>query len=159
MIEETGPRAILVGPGEGLDLSYLDNTQLMKVSGDDTGGAFSVAEFGMAPGYSTPRHLHRRFTECGYILEGSIELWLDGVITTAGPGSFLLVPPGAPHAFRCGDKQVRVLGISAPGGAEKYWLKLIELLRTRPDLSPDDIDRLLGQEDDIEVIGEWSDVP
>jgi quercetin dioxygenase-like cupin family protein len=159
MIDETGPRAILVGPGEGLDLSYLDNIQHMKVTGDDTGGAFSVAEFVMAPGYSTPRHLHRRFMECGYILSGTVHVWIDGSIRTAGSGSFLLVPPGVPHALRCGDEQVRLLGIAAPGGAEKYWLKLIELLRTRPELSLDDIDRLLGEEDDIEVIGEWSDVP
>jgi mannose-6-phosphate isomerase-like protein (cupin superfamily) len=38
----------------------------------------------------------------------------------AGPGAFVLVPPGVEHAFRNdGDSTVRMLNIHAPGGFDR----------------------------------------
>ena len=51
------------------------------------------------------------------MLEGELEIDVDGVTAMARPGSFVLAPSGLPHAFRVVSDTARVLSISsAPSG-------------------------------------------
>ena len=51
------------------------------------------------------------------MIDGELEIEVDGVTTVARPGSFVLAPSGLPHAFRVMSDTARVLSISsAPSG-------------------------------------------
>ena len=63
--------ARIVGPSEGRSL--IQGFAVHKLSGDDTGGAFSVVEHNLQPGtLAAPMHTHRDVDELSYVLEGEI---------------------------------------------------------------------------------------
>jgi quercetin dioxygenase-like cupin family protein len=76
-----------------------------------------VFVFDVAPGYVGPDpHLHRRHVDAFYVLDGALELELDGERIDAPAGTFTAATPGVVHTFRnTGDERVRVLNIHAPG--------------------------------------------
>lgn len=55
-------------------------------------------------------HYHKRSTELYYVLEGSGQLWLDGVAHEVKKGSLAHIPPGVLHGAR-GQMRVLVVGI------------------------------------------------
>jgi quercetin dioxygenase-like cupin family protein len=73
--------------------------------------------FDAAPGYVGPDpHLHRQHVDAFYVLDGALELELDGERVQAPAGTFAAAPPGVVHTFRnAGDERVRFVNIHAPG--------------------------------------------
>lgn len=69
------------------------------------------------PGYAGPDlHLHRRHVDAFYVLDGVLELELDGERVEAPAGTFAAAVPGVVHTFRnAGNAPVRFLNIHAPG--------------------------------------------
>jgi mannose-6-phosphate isomerase-like protein (cupin superfamily) len=55
-------------------------------------------------------HYHKRSTELYYVLEGTGEILLDGVVQPVAKGSLLHIPPGVVHGAR-GHMRVLVVGI------------------------------------------------
>jgi quercetin dioxygenase-like cupin family protein len=60
---------------------------------------------------ASPEHVHRDGVEALYVLEGELELTLDGERLRAAPGTWVSVPAGVEHAVRGG---ARYLDIHAP---------------------------------------------
>ncbi|MCD0442627.1 cupin domain-containing protein [Glycomyces sp. A-F 0318] len=90
----------------------------VKASTEDTEGRLSILEVTVA--LPIPRHIHHRADECVYVLAGELTVEIEGETRTAGPGDFVLLPRGVPHALRPGSAPPpRVLQISAPGGWER----------------------------------------
>lgn len=59
------------------------------------------------------------------MLEGTLTFTLEDRTIEAGPGSFVLVPPGTVHTFaNTGDKPARFLGLVSPAGFEQYFREL-----------------------------------
>lgn len=64
-----------------------------------------VSEHSMAwhatlpPGTFVPPHIHPTQDEFIYMLEGRLDLVLDGRETTAGPGDLVKMPMGIPHGI------------------------------------------------------------
>jgi quercetin dioxygenase-like cupin family protein len=69
------------------------------------------------PGYTGPdSHLHRQHIDAFYVLDGVLELELDGERVEAPAGTFVAAVPGVVHTFRnAGGAPVRFLNIHAPG--------------------------------------------
>ncbi|MBS7542569.1 cupin domain-containing protein [Ancylobacter oerskovii] len=81
-----------------------------------TGGAYCLAEALVAPGAGAPPNRHPGDDEAFYVLDGRFEFMIDGAMVPAGVGSFVKVPPGAPHAFRnVGTEPARLLVLNTPG--------------------------------------------
>ena len=55
-------------------------------------------------------HFHKRSTELYYVLEGSGDVLLDGVVQPVAKGSLVHIPPGVVHGAR-GQMRVLVIGI------------------------------------------------
>ena len=56
-----------------------------------------------------------------YLLYGTAEFRCDGRALHAGPGDFVLLPAGLPHAFLIGaDEPLRALQITTPAGFEDF---------------------------------------
>ena len=62
-------------------------------------------------------HVHAAEDDSFFVLEGELVLTVAGDEVVARPGTFLLVPPGAPHAFaNRGEAVARMINVRAPAG-------------------------------------------
>ena len=61
-------------------------------------------------GTGVPEHIHPEQDEFIYMLEGKLDLTLDGVVATANAGDLVRMPRGIPHAiFSNGDRAAKCL--------------------------------------------------
>ena len=122
--------AIIIQAGEGKALSLRGTEVAYKAEGDRPGGGPTFLEFTAAPGFSTGDHVHSRIEEIFYVVEGQFQIRAGDRMLRAGPGDFVLVPPGVPHGFGNpdGGPAKMVLLISPAGVHERYFEELAELL-------------------------------
>ncbi|HIY66707.1 MAG TPA: cupin domain-containing protein, partial [Candidatus Agrococcus pullicola] len=85
-------------------------------SADETGGTYDVTDSVQTPGARTPLHLHTRYEERLYILEGEATVWLGDETLTLGVGDFVKIPMHVPHAVQSGPEGSRALNITSPAG-------------------------------------------
>ncbi len=72
-----------------------------------TASNLSIGE--AAPGAGAPVHTHRT-DELIVLLEGELEVTLDGEVMTVGPNHTLVIPPNVPHGFTVvGESGARML--------------------------------------------------
>jgi mannose-6-phosphate isomerase-like protein (cupin superfamily) len=144
------PGAGMLPPGGGRVIAGGGLHATMKVAGGPVAIA-SIFELRLAPRYDVGAHVHTRGEEFFYVVSGTLDLlafepvertpedWHDWVASDGrrflrgGPGSFLFVPAGTPHAFaNPGDEAATVLFQSAPAGHELYFEELAQVLRQNP---------------------------
>lgn len=107
----------LLGPGEGTRMTALGSTYTTKA----VGGSYWLVEEEFW-GETTPLHTHTSAEEAFYVLSGRAAVWLDGHESEAGPGSFLFVPRGRPHALRrLTDESVQLLTLVSPPGMQRFF--------------------------------------
>ena len=105
-------RAVVVPPGEG---TRYGNVEFLARTADTPRFTFGIID--IAPGRHLETHVHAGEDDAFYILEGEMIFELGDEEVTAPPGTFVLVPPGAPHGFRNeGSTPVRMFNIHAPAG-------------------------------------------
>ena len=84
-------------------------------SHDETGGDFVEMELTLPPGaFSPPPHRHPTQAEEYDVLEGELEVMIDGDWTTLRPGESASVPAGSRHTFKT-PKGARVRNFHRPG--------------------------------------------
>lgn len=109
------------------------------------------------PGYRTPMHVHHETDESFYVLTGSLTLHVGGETRVLGPGDYVFIPRGTPHAQgNTGEAPSRLLVTLAPGDFTGFFHAREELVKTSPPGHPDYVPRMmaLGQTYDIQVLGE-----
>jgi mannose-6-phosphate isomerase-like protein (cupin superfamily) len=134
MVEEG---RLVVAAGEGEVVLRGGFGVVGKVSGAETGGAFSVVEHPLEPGVlGAPPHTHTNEDETSFVIEGEIGVLLGEEEFRVGAGSYVLKPHGVPHAFwNPGTEPARILEIISPAGFERYFGELAGVLST--DRPPD----------------------
>ncbi len=101
--------------GPGNQLTFL-------ATGEETGGAFFMAEGVVLPGGGPPPHIHSREDESFYLLEGTLTVQVGDKTLQASAGDFVYLPRGIAHAFRnTGKENARMLVTATPAGLEKYF--------------------------------------
>jgi mannose-6-phosphate isomerase-like protein (cupin superfamily) len=106
-------KAVVVHPGEG---HRVGNVEFLARSADTPRFNLAVIEIQPRRG-GPPSHRHRDEDDSFYILEGELTFGVEGEEVVAGPGTFVLVPPGVEHTFRNdGDAVVRMVNVHAPAG-------------------------------------------
>ncbi|WP_233491214.1 cupin domain-containing protein [Blastococcus sp. TBT05-19] len=143
----------MLGPGEGRRLTALGSTYTTKADGVTTGGAYWLVEEEFF-GETTPLHRHTAAEEAFYVLSGRAAVWQDGVESETGPGAFLLIPRGRPHALRrIGDEPVRFLTLVSPAGMERFFQAVVDV---GEDALLADPDRLLelAAEHGTDILGD-----
>lgn len=87
-----------------------------RVFPDEVDGRFALVEAVVPPGLGAPPNAHPGEAEAFRVIEGEFAFVIDGRTVSARAGDTLVVPDGAPHAFRCtGDRPGRLMIINAPG--------------------------------------------
>jgi len=116
-----------VRPAEGRrSLRVFGELVTCKVTGDQTGGAYSLFEVTTQPGEGPPPHVHHREDESFYVLEGEYDFLVEGRTLRAGAGALVYVPRGNLHAHRnAGEGVCRMLVSQTPGGSHERFFEEI----------------------------------
>jgi mannose-6-phosphate isomerase-like protein (cupin superfamily) len=98
-------RVVVVPPGKG---HRVGNVEFLARSQDTR--RFNLALITIGPHRNgPPPHSHESEDDSFYILEGEMTFLVDDDEVTAGPGTFVLVPPPVVHTFaNRGDVAVRI---------------------------------------------------
>jgi quercetin dioxygenase-like cupin family protein len=103
-------------------VSVAGGTYTILVTGEQTGGRYSLIDMLVPPGGGPPPHRHD-FEEMFTILDGEIELTFRGDAQHASTGSTVNIPANAPHSFKNrSDKPVRLLCMCTPAGQEEFFM-------------------------------------
>jgi quercetin dioxygenase-like cupin family protein len=155
------PRPLVVDSAK-IQPTITFTTQTMKfiASSADTGGVTTVFESNEMPGYKTTWHRHDNAEESFYVLEGVLTVKFAHETHTLGPGSFVLIPRGTPHAQgNLTDNPARFITTVTPGGIEEFFRDRSELLKTIKPGDPNYDARyrvvLEKHKDRIAIIGPW----
>lgn len=115
-----------IGEGRVIDLGTI--RMVFKATADDTGGAYTLAEYIGAPGSGSQLHTHHNEDETFYILEGTMTFQLGEEVFKAGPGAYVNIPRGLRHAFLNEEsEQVKAILIFAPAGLEGFFQEIVDL--------------------------------
>jgi mannose-6-phosphate isomerase-like protein (cupin superfamily) len=86
-----------------------------------TNEAFSIVHLIHGPGLATPLHIHHTSDEAFYIIAGEAHGVLGDEEWHAGPGSFVWLPRGVPHAFQTvSECALELLTMSIPGAFDNF---------------------------------------
>lgn len=92
------------------------------ITGEETGGAFFMAEVLVLPGGGPPPHMHSREDESFWLQEGTLTVHVGGETLHASPGDFVHLPRGIVHSFKnTGNVDAKLLMVATPAGLEKYF--------------------------------------
>jgi mannose-6-phosphate isomerase-like protein (cupin superfamily) len=122
-----------------------DALDTIKADAERMGGGFSVVEFLDFEGSSVPLHVNDRWDTGFYVLDGEYGFVIADETVAASSGSWLCVPRGTPHAWRCDSPKARLLNVTVPGGFEGFYRGAGESVpdRTRlPARSEPDVEAL-----------------
>ncbi|MGH2412855.1 MAG: cupin domain-containing protein [Microcystaceae cyanobacterium] len=101
-----------------------------------TGGKYDLIEGYFPPGSQTPPHLHTRYSEQLYVLEGEFTVWAGENKIVLNAGESFLIPIGTPHVVAAlGDKPARGLVVAAPSA----FARLIEAVGTQDETGAPDM--------------------
>ncbi len=135
----------------GTGRAYWGPGELMTIltTGEETGGAFFLAEIEVAPGGGTPPHIHRREDEAFHMLEGSLTIQVGGNTITASAGDFAFLPRGIAHSFKnTSAASAKALVLTTPAGLEGFFTEVFDpatdRFATPPPQSKDLIARALA---------------
>ena len=117
----TGPPKALA-PGGGETRWFLANLATVKLTGEETGGQFSLVEMVGAKGDMPPLHVHHTDDETFMIVEGEVTLYVGGETLRGGPGSILFAPREVPHTYRIESETARMNVISSPPAFPEFVL-------------------------------------
>src|SRR5579871_4899139 len=95
--------SLLVKAGEtrtGSPLNIFGIPIWIKLSGEDTGGAYAIMEDQTPAQQGPPLHRHLREDESFYVIEGEYVFEVDGNRIYAGAGSAVYGPKGTAHRFQ-----------------------------------------------------------
>ena len=102
--------------GDVLDLTPIGAIfHIRKTAGETQGGSFEM-EWELAPNTGgTPVHIHPHATETYEVLEGKLDLYVDGTWRTLSAGEKASVDPGVAHTFRnASNSPARVYNTHSP---------------------------------------------
>jgi carboxymethylenebutenolidase len=97
---------------------WLVGTRLTVLAGSaDTEGRYDLIEGWFPAGAQVPPHIHRRYAEQIYVLDGEFTVWAGGRKTVLHPGDDVVIPAGTAHAVHAtGDGPARGLVVVSPSG-------------------------------------------
>jgi quercetin dioxygenase-like cupin family protein len=112
--EPGGGRQVELGPG---------GTVRLKVEGIHSQGQMVLYEFTMPPRTAGPPvHIHERWDEVFYVLDGEVTFDIDGAVHAVPAGGCVFVAGRIPHTFwNASDRAATNLTVLTPSGLEEYF--------------------------------------
>lgn len=118
----------IVDPNDGTRVRAFGNEIQFKLTGEQTGGAFTLGLATVPVGSSPPPHVHEREDEMFIIIEGQYRVCVNGEWSEVGPGTVVYLPRGCEHTFQAvGDAPGKHWVLTTPSGFDKFYAKASEL--------------------------------
>jgi quercetin dioxygenase-like cupin family protein len=142
-------KTLVRASGEGDATWFFNALMTTKATVAETAGAYSLTEHLVTAASNPPMHVQLDEDEAFYVLDGEIELEVDGEVVVATPGTFAFVARGAAHLFRVLTPTARMLVICSgkpTDNLEDFFLGMGEPATERvlPEPSAPDLDRLMA---------------
>jgi quercetin dioxygenase-like cupin family protein len=114
-------------PGAGKVIRAFGDEVTVLLSGEQTGGAFTMVLSVTPPGGGPPPHYHMKEDEWFYVQEGRVEFLVNGEWQEVPPGTSAFMPRESKHTFRnVGDTPLRMIIHAAPSGFETFFERAAE---------------------------------
>lgn len=123
-------RVSVVSPAAGeLALNGPVRLRILE-DGSTTSHRLGIAEITIAPHTAgPPQHRHARHDEGFYVVSGTAQFTVGDETYVGGPGTLVMVPPGAPHTFaNAGDEPAVLLNTFTPDLYVQYFRDLRAML-------------------------------
>ena len=114
------PGGVISSPDTQAAIWFLGALSQVRLSGEQTGGAFSLADTLARRGNASPVHVHDRDDETFFVLDGELRVFAGEDDYTAGPGTVAVLPRRLRHAYVVTSATARVLVLHAPAGFEQF---------------------------------------
>jgi quercetin dioxygenase-like cupin family protein len=116
------------------------------LTGEQTGGAFFMAEATVPPGCGNPPHIHDREDETFYLQQGTLTIQVGDKTLIASPGDLVQLPRGVMHCFQnTGNVSAKVLVVAEPAGLEKFFQEAFYPAADWPNAMPPMNDEFMGR--------------
>jgi mannose-6-phosphate isomerase-like protein (cupin superfamily) len=129
--QDSSPETLhhVLEPGEGENVGAIGLGIYVKMTAEQTRGAYSLFEYVVPVGLGgPPTHIHSREDELFICVKGRVRIELDGQEHVLSAGSALLLPRGVPHMFHNPfDEETRIIAVVSPAGLENYYRGLSQL--------------------------------
>jgi quercetin dioxygenase-like cupin family protein len=133
-LDATLRQPVVLRPGEGRAYGMGGMSAVFKADGDETAGRYNISEWWLEPHTNGPTPHSHDEDDVFYVIEGTMDFYVDGDWTAAPRGSFVLVPGGVQHAFKNStDERAGALNIGAPGGFEARMPELVAWFEEHPN--------------------------
>ena len=109
-------------------------TAVFKADGEETGNAYCVSEWWLAPRADGPgAHSHEANDEIFVVLAGTVSILTGTEWVDAEAGTTVIVPAGVVHDFRNRtDQEVGLLNVFVPGGFEQMMPSILDWYARNP---------------------------
>lgn len=134
-----GASELVIKPGHGKTWE-LGGVIECKVSGEQTGDAYTILGITLEKGQGAPMHIHKREDEVFYILEGTCTFGLGDEVVTAEAGTTVILKKGLTHFFRNDSTTpMKALITAVPGGLDLYFDEVTTAIAKQ---KPEEIDKI-----------------
>jgi quercetin dioxygenase-like cupin family protein len=113
-------RSVISSPDTQTAIWFLDALSQVRLSGEQTGGAFSVRDNLGRRGHASPVHVHDRDDETFFVLDGELRVLVGQEEHAAGPGTVAVLPRRLRHAYVVTSATARFLTLHTPSGFEQF---------------------------------------
>ncbi|KOU16005.1 cupin [Streptomyces sp. WM6372] len=135
---QADPAVSVVGPRDGETIVLGTTRMRVLEDGSHTGHRLAITESVLAPHtQGPPQHLHGQHDEGFYVLSGIVRFTVGDEDYDVTGGTFVMVPPGTPHAFaNLTDQPAVMLSTFTPDLYVQYFRDLQEVLGGGGPLTP-----------------------
>jgi quercetin dioxygenase-like cupin family protein len=113
-------RSVISSPDAQTAVWFLGALSRLRVSGEQTGGAFALADTLARRGTASPVHVHDHDDETFFVLDGDLRVLVGAEEHTAGPGTAAVLPRQLRHAYVVTSATARFLTLHTPAGFEQF---------------------------------------
>jgi quercetin dioxygenase-like cupin family protein len=131
----------IVGPDDGELIVNGPTSIRILEDGSNTEHRLGLAEITIPPNVAgPPQHRHSQHDEGFYVLSGTVRFTVGQDDYNAAAGTWVMVPPGAPHTFaNAGDEPAMMLNTFTPDLYVQYFRDLKAMVESGEQLSPDTV--------------------
>jgi quercetin dioxygenase-like cupin family protein len=137
----------VLGKDEGDAFYLLGMLEIIKIGGQETGGAYGLMEVTARAGDGSPWHSHPDEDEWFYVLDGDFTFYVGDTRLELSTGAFAFGPKGVPHTFIAGPDGGRALIGFQPFHFEGFLREVgepaTELVVPPPLDAPPDMEKLI----------------
>jgi len=82
---------------------------------EETDDRHDLSDVVLPPFAGTPLHVHTRYEERIWTVEGALTVWCGEDTYTLRPGDYYRIPTNTPHTIQAGPDGARTLVVTSPG--------------------------------------------